>query len=86
MDEAFVEHYLVKSLIEKFSTMKAGDTGFDATVKVLKENVSHHVEEEESELFPEIRKAGVDLAALGKKIEARKDALQSKITEAATAH
>jgi hemerythrin superfamily protein len=85
VDEAFVEHYLVKSLIEKFATMKAGDTGFDATVKVLKENVSHHVEEEESELFPEIRKAGIDLAALGKKIEARKEALQSKITDVATA-
>jgi hemerythrin superfamily protein len=86
VDEAFVEHYLVKSLIEKFATMKAGDTGFDATFKVLKENVSHHVEEEESELFPEIRKSGVNLSDLGKKIEARKAALQNRITEAATAH
>jgi hemerythrin superfamily protein len=86
VDEAFVEHYLVKSLIEKFSAMKAGDTGFDATFKVLKENVTHHVEEEESELFPEIRKTGVDLAALGKKIEARKATLQNRITEVAAAH
>ncbi len=86
VDEAFVEHYLVKTLIEKFSQLKAGETGFDETFKVLKENVTHHVEEEKSELFPEIRRAGVDLAAPGKKIEARKQTLQGRITEAATAH
>jgi hemerythrin superfamily protein len=86
VDEAFVEHYLVKTLIEKFTQLKAGDQGFDATFKVLKENVMHHVEEEESELFPEIRKTRIDLDALGRKIVARKEALQSRITEVATAH
>jgi hemerythrin superfamily protein len=86
VDEAFVEHYLVKTLIEKFTQLKAGDQGFDATFKVLKENVTHHVEEEESELFPEIRKTKIDLDALGRKIVARKEALQSRITEVATAH
>jgi hemerythrin superfamily protein len=86
VDEAFVEHYLVKTLIEKFTQLKAGDQGFDATFKVLKENVTHHVEEEESELFPEIRKTRIDLDALGRKIVARKEALQSRITEVATAH
>jgi hemerythrin superfamily protein len=86
VDEAFVEHFLVKTLIEKFATLKAGEDGFDATFRVLKENVTHHVEEEESELFPEIRKGGLDLVTLGKKIAARKEALQSRITEVATAH
>ncbi|GAB5095135.1 hemerythrin domain-containing protein [Caballeronia sp. LP006] len=87
VDEAYVEHFLVKTLIEKFSQIKAGDEGFDATFKVLSENVKHHVEEEETELFPEIRKTkSVDLIALGKKIEARKEALQNRITEVATAH
>jgi hemerythrin superfamily protein len=43
VNEAFVEHFLVKTLIEKFSTMKAGDEGFDATFKVLTESVNHHV-------------------------------------------
>ena len=85
VDEAFVEHFLVKTLIEKFTQLKAGDEGFDATFKVMSENVSHHVEEEENELFPELRKTGLDLVALGTKITARKDALQRKITEVATA-
>ncbi|KMQ80635.1 Regulator of cell morphogeneis and NO signaling [Candidatus Burkholderia pumila] len=86
VDEAFVEHFLVKTLIEKFTQLKAGDQGFDATFKVLKENVTHHVEEEEKDLFPEIRKTKIDLDALGRKIVARKEALQSRITEVATTH
>jgi hemerythrin superfamily protein len=86
VDEAYVEHFLVKTLIEKFMHLKAGDEGFDATFKVLSENVKHHVEEEESDLFPELRKAKVDLIALGRKISARKQALQDRITEVAAPH
>jgi hemerythrin superfamily protein len=86
VNEAFVEHFLVKTLIEKFTQLRAGEDGFDATFKVLEENVTHHVEEEESELFPEIRRSDVDLVSLGEKIEARKIALQQRITEVATAH
>jgi hemerythrin superfamily protein len=86
VDEAYVEHFLVKTLIEKFTTMKAGDEGFDATFKVLTESVGHHVEEEESELFPELRKAGLDLVKLGERIAKRRDELQSLITEVATSH
>jgi hemerythrin superfamily protein len=86
VNEAFVEHFLVKTLIEKFSTMKAGDEGFDATFKVLTESVNHHVEEEESELFPELRKTRLDLAKLGERIAIRREALQSKITKVAMDH
>ncbi|WP_044042474.1 hemerythrin domain-containing protein [Caballeronia insecticola] len=86
VDEAYVEHFLVKTLIEKFADLKAGDTGFDATFKVLKETVTHHVEEEETTLFPEVRKTSIDLMTLGRKIEARKQALQKRITEVAMAH
>ncbi|SAL38170.1 cation-binding protein [Caballeronia udeis] len=46
-----MEHFLVKTLIENLTMMKASDEGFDAT-KVLIESVTHHLEEEESELFP----------------------------------
>lgn len=79
VDEAYVEHFLVKTLISKFETLKAGDQGFDATFKVMSELVKHHVEEEEEELFPELRRTSCDLEALGKKIAARKEALQSKL-------
>ena len=82
VDEAYVEHYLVKTLIEKFDSLKPGDHGFDATFKVMTELVKHHVEEEESELFPELRETGVDLVALGEKLSARKNELMKKLEAA----
>ncbi|CAB3795396.1 hemerythrin domain-containing protein [Paraburkholderia fynbosensis] len=82
VEEAYVEHFLVKTLIAKFETMKAGDKGFDATFKVMSEMVGHHVEEEEEELFPELRKSKCDLRALGDRIAKRKAELQSKLDRA----
>lgn len=79
VDEALVEHFLVKALIEKFTVMKAGDDGFDATFKVLSENVRHHVEEEEGELFPELRETKLNLSELGRRLVARKDELMAKL-------
>jgi hemerythrin superfamily protein len=86
MDEAYVEHFLVKTLIERFANLKAGDDGFDATFKVLKENTTHHIEEEETTLFPEVRKTQMDLVAIGAKMAARKAALKERIAESAMAH
>ena len=82
VDEAYVEHYLVKTLIEKFDSLRPGDDGFDATFKVMSELVKHHVEEEESELFPELRESGVDLVALGVKLATRKNELTEKLEAA----
>jgi len=79
VEEAYVEHFLVKTLIAKFETMKAGDKGFDATFKVMSEMVGHHVEEEEEELFPELRKSNCNLRTLGEKMAKRKAELQSKL-------
>lgn len=82
VDEAYVEHFLVKTLIARFETLKPGQRGFDATFKVLTEMVRHHVEEEEKSLFPELRKSGVDLGALGRKLAARMEALEQKLEAA----
>jgi len=79
VEEAYVEHFLVKVLIDKFTTLKAGEPGFDATFKVMSEMVRHHIEEEESDLFPKLRKSGADLDALGKKLIQRKEKLEAKI-------
>lgn len=82
VDEAFVEHFLVKTLIARFETLKAGDKGFDATFKVMSELVGHHIEEEEGELFPALRRTDCDLGALGKKMAARRETLQAKLDAA----
>jgi hemerythrin superfamily protein len=82
VEEAYVEHYLVKTLIARFEKLKAGDKGFDATFKVMSEMVGHHVEEEEQELFPELRQSKLNLGALGEKLAKRKAELQAKLDAA----
>lgn len=55
--EGLEEHHIVKWTLSELADMTPDDERFDAKVTVLMESVRHHVEEEESELFPEVRKA-----------------------------
>ncbi|QBI00413.1 hemerythrin domain-containing protein [Pseudoduganella albidiflava] len=73
VDEATVEHACAKDLIEQLLSMEPGDDLYDAKVKVLSEQIEHHVEEEEKEMFPKAKKAKLDMAELGEAIRARKD-------------
>lgn len=50
--EALVEHEVVKALLSELKGMSSEDEFFDAKIKVLKENVEHHVKEEEEEVLP----------------------------------
>ncbi len=77
LDEALVEHTGAKTLIAQIEAMRPGQPLYDAKVKVLAEQVRHHVEEEESELFPEVRDTSLDLEALGAKLAARKAELMA---------
>jgi hemerythrin superfamily protein len=76
VDEAVVEHASAKDLIAQIMAMDSSDELFDAKVKVLGELIDHHVQEEEGEMFPKARKAGLDLEALGQEIEERKAQIQ----------
>ncbi len=53
--ESVEEHLAAKRIVADLLATDAGDEQFDAKVQVLKENVEHHVEEEESELFPKAK-------------------------------
>jgi hemerythrin superfamily protein len=55
--EALEEHHLVKVTLAELQGMDPSAERFGAKVMVLIENVRHHVEEEEGELFPDVRKA-----------------------------
>lgn len=55
--EALEEHHIVKWVLSELEKMTPADERFDAKVKVLCENVTHHVKEEEQELFVKVRKA-----------------------------
>jgi hemerythrin superfamily protein len=79
LDEADEEHRLVKVLVAEISEMEEGDLHFDAKVKVLKDLVEHHVEEEEGALMPRAQKLLPSdvLEALGTQIETRKQELMA---------
>jgi hemerythrin-like domain-containing protein len=75
VDEAEVEHASAKDLIAQIEGMRAGQDLYDAKVKVLGEYIEHHVQEEEKELFPKLKKAGLDSKSLGPLMSARKEQL-----------
>lgn len=54
--EALEEHLGIKRVIADLLELDSSDDTFDAKMKVLKEQVEHHVEEEESDLFPKVPK------------------------------
>jgi hypothetical protein len=76
MDEAAVEHEAVKSLVEQLRALRPGDFHYDAKVTVLGEYVRHHVDEEQRQMFPKVRRTGIDLIALGRALKARRRQLR----------
>jgi hemerythrin-like domain-containing protein len=71
------EHGVAKSLMAEASSLDPSDEHWAAKVKVLQEAIDHHVEEEESEMFPKIRSAlrAEQLESLGEKLDAGKGRL-----------
>lgn len=55
--ESVEEHHVVVWMLSELAALDPSDERFDAKMTVLIENVRHHVEEEEKEWFPEVRKA-----------------------------
>jgi hemerythrin-like domain-containing protein len=72
--EAIEEHHIVKWVLSELEHLAPDAESYDAKVKVLIENVRHHVKEEENELFPAVRKAlgRKRLAEIGDALEASK--------------
>ena len=72
--ESLEEHHIVKWVLEELRDMDPSDERFDAKVTVLMENVRHHVEEEEQDWFPEVRKemGRKRLQELGEQLEKAK--------------
>ncbi|MEP6635790.1 MAG: hemerythrin domain-containing protein [Acidobacteriota bacterium] len=72
--EAFEEHRLVKQLLGELESAPKDDEQWTAKFTVLKENVEHHVEEEEDDMFKKVRKvlSEAELEELGARMEAAK--------------
>ena len=81
LDEAMVEHDGAKVLINDIEAGGAGAEFFDAKVKVLQEEIEHHIKEEEKQsgnIFSQARHVDVDLEALGEQMAARKAELMQQ--------
>jgi hemerythrin superfamily protein len=78
MNEAAVEHETARMLVEQLENMGPDDPNYFATFTVLGEYLRHHIQEEQGEMFPAARKAGLDLAALGERMQARREELAEK--------
>jgi len=78
LKESYVEHDAAKLLIAEIEANEGGgDELFDSKVKVLSEEIEHHVEEEEKPggVFAQARKGKMDLDGLGEQLAARKKEL-----------
>jgi hemerythrin superfamily protein len=77
--EALEEHLSVKRLIADIEEADADDETLKAKVSVLEEQVSHHVKEEETELFPMARKAfsKEERRVMGQQLSERSEALEA---------
>jgi hemerythrin superfamily protein len=77
LDEAAVEHAALNELLGQLRVMNLGDDLYDAKVTVLGEYVNHHVNEEETKIFPQVRSA-LDTNALGERILLRRAHLEAQ--------
>ena len=82
--EAFEEHRVVKQFLAELESLDKSDETWTAKFTVLKENVEHHVEEEEGEMFKKARKAlsKEQIDELGARLE---EAKSSEMKKAAAA-
>ena len=73
--EAYEEHDVVKKLLRELSRARTANDEWQAKAKVLQENVEHHVEEEENELFKKARAvlSEEEIAELGEQMAAEKN-------------
>ncbi len=80
LKEAHGEHAIVKKLMGEGASLDPDSGEFDATVAGLKGAVEHHVEEEETEMFKEIRKAfsRAELQEMGQRMQELKRSLQAR--------
>ena len=80
--EGFEEHHFIKILLKELEAMPVATEEWAAKLKVLQENVEHHVEEEEGEMFQKARQVFEkdELEELGTRMEQRKTEAQRELS------
>ena len=82
--EGFEEHHVVKMLLKELESMPVDTEQWAAKLKVLQENVEHHVEEEEGEMFPKSQDvlSEDEINRLGVRMEELKNQLKQQTKSA----
>lgn len=75
LEEAQIEHDTAKGLIVSVRALQPGEARYAAAFTVLGEYVKHHIEEEESQVFKQAKKAKLDLQGLGEALKERRQQL-----------
>jgi hemerythrin-like domain-containing protein len=72
--EGYQEHHVVDLLMSELEALDVSDETWGAKATVMKENIEHHIEEEEGEMFRQARQVfdAAELDDLGERMEARK--------------
>jgi hemerythrin-like domain-containing protein len=72
--EAYEEHGVVDTLMSELEALDVSDETWGAKALVMKENIEHHIEEEEGEMFRQARQVfdAAELDELGERMDARK--------------
>jgi hemerythrin superfamily protein len=85
--EGFEEHHVIKMLLKELEAMPVDTEEWAAKIKVLQENVEHHVEEEEGEMFQKARDvlSEDEIKQLGEQMEEMKKQLQQQMKKSAGA-
>jgi len=79
--EGYEEHHVVDMVMSEIEGVEPGDETWMAKFTVMKENLEHHIEEEEGEMFPQAEQVFTDgeLGGLGDRMQARKEELQAQV-------
>ena len=76
--EGIEEHHQVKIFLRELSALTEDSEKFEPKLKVLMEDVTHHVQEEEGEMFPKIEEIfdEATLDELGAEMEKEKESFK----------
>jgi hemerythrin superfamily protein len=82
--EGFEEHHVIKMLLKELEAVPVDTEQWSAKFKVLQENVEHHVEEEEGEMFQKARQvlSEDEINSLGEQMQQLKQQLQQQAKSA----
>ena len=81
IDESLEEHQTAKELIDGLQRIRPDDPDYEQKFAVLVENVSHHIQQEETQLFPKVEQSSMEQERLGEQLLARQQELMSSLQQ-----